>query len=161
MKNIISKFIVFLIIVFSVNSYANEQDGVKALSPEIRGLLSQEMKAIQKGMISIIPELASGNYEAVSKIAKQIKESFILKQKLTKEQKKELKHKLPTAFIEMDREFHKDAGMLMHVAKMKNGELANYYYFKMSNACIKCHSKFAKHRFPAFSSTKEDSGHHH
>jgi hypothetical protein len=123
---------------------------VETLSPGLRKLLSQEMLALQKGMMFLVPELASGNWQEVEKISKKIKASYILKKQLTKEQAKELHSKLPATFIELDQSFHKDAGKLAKMAENKNAELANFYFYKMNNACIQCHSKFAKHRFKAF-----------
>lgn len=152
--------VISLIVVLSVNA-AEPEKGIETLSPDLRVLLSQEMQALQKGMMSMIPELVSGNYDEVAKTATKIQNSFILEQKLTKEQKEELSHKLPAAFVEIDEGFHKDAGMLAEVAKGKNGELANFYFFKMTNACTSCHSRFAKHRFSAFAEKKEEIGHKH
>ncbi|MBL1245047.1 MAG: cytochrome c [Sulfurimonas sp.] len=172
MKKIFKSSVLLLATVLcSSNSYAggHETDhkemhiasGVKSLSPELRGLLLQEMNALQKGMMSIIPELASGNLHEVHKIAKKIQGSYILKQKLTKEQAKELHTKLPSSFIELDQSFHKDAGMLADVAEQKNAELANFYFSKMNNTCINCHSRFATHRFPAFKVDKKTIEHDH
>jgi len=170
MKNVFKLSAMSLVLALSVSSYAAEhkhhanvshEKGAQALSSDLRGLLTQEMISIQKAMMSMIPELAAGNYDKVAKIAKQIKESFILKQKLTKEQKRELHHKLPNRFVEMDGEFHKDAGMLAHVSQKKNAELANFYFSKMNNACVNCHAKFATHKFPAFITKDKKSEHHH
>ncbi len=169
MKKTVKNSVVLLSTVLCISIYAGEhtehitctKKGIEALSPELRGLLSQEMTALQKGMMSLIPELASGNWSEVKKTAKKIKNSYILKQKLTKEQAKELHSKLTPAFIELDQSFHKDAGMLMHVAENKNAELANFYFFKMINACVGCHSKFATHRFPALKTEKPIHKHGH
>ncbi len=159
-----------LVAVSCISTYAGEHTkhhkihtvvGVEALSPELRSLLSQEMTALQKGAMSLVPALASGNWDEIEKISKKIKNSYILKQKLTKEQAKELHSKLPPAFIELDKSFHKDAGMLMHVAEKRNAELVNFYFSKMINACVNCHSKFATHRFPALKIENSDEEHGH
>lgn len=159
---------ILLAAIFSLNaedrsdkSTLKTEKGIEMLSPDLRVLLSQEMQALQKGIISMIPELVSGNYEEVAKTATKIQNSFILEQKLTKEQKDELQQRLPAAFVEIDEGFHKDAGMLAEVAKDKNGELANFYFSKMINACTNCHSRFARDRFSAFRDKKEESGHKH
>lgn len=165
MKNLIKNSAILLALSFSVTVYGgehthsehlNEITGVESLSPELLKLLSQEMKAIQQGMASILPELASGNLEKVAKIAKQIENSYIIKQSLTKEQAKELHNKLPAYFIELDKSFHKDAGKLAHVAEAKDTELANFYFFKLNNACISCHSNFATHKFSSFKVEKNN-----
>jgi len=147
------KFITFLTLILSIYSYAGEkieERGVESLTPELRILLTQEMGAIKKGMEDIISNFISGDFEKVEKTANNIKDSFILKKKLTPSQKKELGTKLPASFVEMDRGFHKDAGMLAEAAKNRNTEVASFYFAKMTNDCMNCHSKFAKSRFPFF-----------
>ncbi len=138
-----------------------EIKGVQSLSPEIQNLLSREMIALEGGMMDIIPNMVSGNYAEIEKIAIKIKESFILKKKLTQKQRHELHEKLPSSFIEMDASFHRDAGMLAHVSKNKNSDLVNFYFFKMTNACVSCHSKFATHKFPLFKNKAIDNNHKH
>ncbi len=170
MKKMVKNSVLLLVAASCISTHAGEhakhhemhtEAGVEALSPELRGLLSQEMTALQKGVMSLVPALASGNWGEIEKISKKIKNSYILKQKLTKEQAKELHSKLPPAFIELDKSFHKDAGMLKHVAEKRNAELANFYFSKMINACVNCHSKFATHRFPALKIEKSDEEHGH
>ncbi len=118
------------------------------LSPALTTLLNQEMEAIQKGMMALIPAIASGRWDEVADIGKNIKASFIMKQKLSKAQREELHHALPPAFIEMDQAFHKSAGMLAHAAEMKNSDVVNFYFFKLNEACVSCHAKYATGRFP-------------
>ena len=129
--------------------------GVEMLSPDLRGLLSQEMKALQGGMMSIIPAYISGNWAEIESTANKMKSSYILKQSLTEEQVKELHSALPHEFIEKDQKFHYLAGMLEHAAKNRKPELVNFYFSEMNESCISCHSKFANHKFPALRSNKE------
>ena len=124
-------------------------NGIEALSPELRSLLSEEMVALQSGMQSIIPAYVSGNWEGVEKIAGQVKNSYILQQSLTKTQIHEMHTLLPQGFIEKDKRFHYLAGMLEHAAKNKKPELINFYFSEMSESCVSCHSSYATHRFPA------------
>ncbi len=118
------------------------------ISPDLKKLLNQEMAAIQQGMMALIPALSAGNWEEAATIGQNIKASFIMKQKLTKAQKEELHRVLPAAFIEMDQAFHKSAGMLAHAAEKRNADVANFYFFKLNEACVSCHAKFATERFP-------------
>ena len=118
------------------------------LSPSLLALLNQEMGLIQQGMMDMVPAIAAGEWDKVSTLGQQIKESFILKQKLTDAQKEELHRVLPQQFIEMDMDFHKSAGMLAHAAEMKNADVVNFYFFKMNTACVSCHGKYATERFP-------------
>jgi len=129
--------------------------GVERLSPNLRGLLSEEMKALQNGMMSVIPAYISGNWGEVEGIANKMKNSYILKQSLTESQVKELHATLPHAFIEKDQEFHYLAGMLGHAAKNKKPELVSFYFSRMNESCVSCHSQFATHKFPALRLEKE------
>ena len=133
--------------------------GVKALSRDLRDLLSQEMQALEKGMISIIPAYNSGNWGDIETTGRKIKNSYILKQNLTEKQAKELHSVLTRAFIEKDQRFHYLSGMLEHAAKNKKEELINFYFSEMNESCLGCHSVFATHRFPALSSKGREAGH--
>ncbi|MCF6288045.1 MAG: hypothetical protein L3J53_02270 [Proteobacteria bacterium] len=130
--------------------------GVESLSHDLRNLLSEEMKAIQSGMMSIIPAYISGNWSEIETIAEKIKNSYILKKSLTENQVKELHSKLPHGFIEKDQRFHYLAGMLAHAAKNKKPELINFYFAEMNESCVNCHSAFAIHKFPALATKIED-----
>ncbi len=147
--------------VFALSLNVKAQPGVEDLSPELRSLLSKEMLALQTGMQSIIPAYVSGDLEEVAHIAKKIKNSFILKQHITGDQKKELGAKLPKAFLKMDHQFHKYAGMLEHVAQEKHTELVGFYFSKLSAACVACHSEYATHKFPKFDMKSKGDKHHH
>ena len=129
------------------------------LSPDLLTLLNQEMGLIQQGMMDMVPATAAGEWDKVSAIGIKIKQSFILKQKLTKTQKEELHRVLPQQFIEMDMDFHKSAGMLAHAAEMKNADVVNFYLYKMNAACVSCHGKYAAERFPGLA--KEGDEEHH
>ena len=135
--------------------------GVEALSRDLRDLLSQEMIALQSGMMSIIPAYNSGNWSEIETTAGKIKRSYILKQNLTESQVKELHSVLPHAFIEKDQRFHYLAGMLEHVAKIKKAELINFYFSEMNESCVSCHTISATHKFPALTSKEEKGEHAH
>ena len=131
--------------------------GVEVLSRGLRNLLTQEMQALQNGMMSIIPAYISGNWGEIETHRKKNKNSYILKQNLTESQVEELHTALPHAFIEKDQRFHYLAGMLEHAAKNKKAELINFYFSEMNESCVSCHAKFATHKFPALLS-KEKKG---
>ena len=140
------------------NMEAQTSHGVQ-LSPGLLALLNQEMELIQQGIMDMVPAIAAGEWDKVSTLGQKIRESFILKQKLTEAQKEELHRVLPQQFIEMDMDFHKSAGMLAHAAEMKNADVVNFYFYKMNTACVSCHSKFAAERFPGLAKGGEE-GHH-
>lgn len=167
MNKIITTLFIALISTVSLNCYSESgiksesKGGVEALSPELRALLKQEMLAIQQGMQKMVPAFISGDLEQVSTVAGNIKSSFIMKQKITSAQKHELHKKLPKDFIEKDQQFHKYAGMLEHVSEEGHTELVSFYYSKMLESCVGCHSAHATHRFPLLSIESARSGHHH
>ena len=169
MKKII--YISFFAILLPTMSYGGEKakhdehqvkhqtsHNVEKLSPDLRDLLSQEMKALQEGMMSIIPAYISGNWHEIAITARKIKTSYILKQKLSEAQRRELKSVLPAEFFNKDQHFHYLAGMLEHTANTKKPELINFYFSEMSQACVSCHTTFATDKFPAL--TPERKGEH-
>lgn len=165
-----TSIIFFISILFSSFSYGEESHhhemikhavGVEALSPELRTLLKKEMQALQKGMMSIIPAYVAGEWSEIESIAKKMKNSYILKQSLSDEQIKELHTSLPESFIKLDQDFHYLAGMLGHVAQKKKSELVGFYFSKLSESCVNCHSQHALHKFPAFAKKTTTDKHAH
>jgi hypothetical protein len=161
--------IVLLVILLPTISYGEEKlkhkesdnvSGVEALSHDLRNLLSQEMQALQSGMMSIIPAYTSGDWSEIETIAGKIKNSYILKQSLTENQVKELHSVLPHEFLEKDQRFHYLAGMLEHAAKNKKPELINFYFSKMNESCVNCHTVFATHKFTELTAKKKDKHTH-
>lgn len=135
--------------------------GIDTLSPTIRDLLKQEMNSIKQGMTEIFHAYMEGDYKTVSTKAKNIEEGFILKQKLTQEQRQELHLALPHGFLNRDKEFHYLARMLSHTAHYEKKELVPFYYSRMMEACGGCHSKYAQERFPKFQENEKSHGHSH
>ncbi len=133
---------------------------VEQLSPALRSLLSQEMLAIQSGMMSIIPAYAAGDWHSIEETANRIEKSYILDQKLTKQQIKELETGLPPEFIKLDERFHYLAGMLAHAAQSGKPELINFYFSEMNASCAACHAEFATHKFPALKPSKKAAHSH-
>jgi hypothetical protein len=131
------------------------------LSHDVKEILNQEMKEIEEGMMEIIPAISAGSWETIVNIAKNIKDSFILKQKLTKPQIEELHHSLTAEFVEMDQNFHATAGKLANAAHQQDGELVNFYYYKLHSQCMTCHSKYASKRFSSFQESLHVKSDHH
>ena len=151
-----------LAIYFSLFSgFSHAESGVQDLSPELRSLLSKEMLSLQDGMKSILPAYVSGDLDGVARIANKIKNSYILKQKITNTQKHELKNKLPKSFLQSDKKFHEYAGMLEHVAKERHIELVGFYYSKLSESCVNCHSQHAIYKFQGLHKQSRQSNDHH
>ncbi len=128
------------------------------LSPDLDELFRQEMNKIETGMRKIFTAISAGNWDTIAQIAKKLKNSFILKQKITPKQIDELHSSLPKEFIAMDRNFHSTAGKLAHSALEHDGELVNFYFYKLYEKCTKCHSQYASERFPNFKSVQQGKG---
>ncbi len=126
------------------------------LSHDLKAVLNQEMNEIQEGMMKMIPAISAGNWEVIADVAARIENSFILKQELTREQIEELHDSLPAEFVEMDHGFHSTAGKLAHAAHEHDGELVNFYFYKLHTQCTKCHSKYATERFPNLKKLEHD-----
>ena len=141
--------------------HSPQQPAELHLSHDLKEVLNQEMNEIEKGMMAIIPAIAAGNWQSIAKLAQKIKDSFILKQKLTEDQMKELHHSLPTEFIAMDQSFHATAGKLAHAAHQGDGELVNFYFYKLHSQCMNCHSKYASERFSNLKSSQQAETDHH
>ena len=141
-------------------SHTTEERSTVHLSHDLKVILNQEMNEIEQGMMKIIPAISAGNWENITLIAKKIKNSFILKQKLTEKQIEELHHSLPAEFIEMDHSFHSTAGKLAHAALDHDGELVNFYFYKLHSQCINCHSKYATERFPKLKKIQQNKDDH-
>ncbi len=146
-----------------INSHETKKDvsGIESLSPELRELLTKEMVALQNGMMSVIPAYVAGDWSEIESIAHKMKNSYILKQRLTDEQIKELHTSLPESFIKIDEQFHYLSGMLNHAAKNKKVELVGFYFSKLSESCVNCHAQFAAHKFPAFATKETTDKHEH
>lgn len=143
------------------NSSPTDSSPIESLSPELRALLSKEMVAIQQGMMAIIPAYVSGSWSEIEKIAEHIKNSYILKQSLTDHQLLELHSALPEGFIKQDQHFHYLSSMLEHAASNNKAELVGFYFSKMSESCVNCHSQYATHRFPALAPSTKAAEHLH
>jgi len=126
------------------------------LSPAVMDLLKQEMNAIQEGMQALIPAIVSGNWQDVAAIGGQIQHSYIMQQQLTEAQMEELHRALPPVFQELDQSFHHAAGMLAQAAKQRNAEVVSFYFYKLTDTCVACHSKFAGYRFAGLAGKPDD-----
>ena len=132
------------------NVSANTPPPVIKLSPDTAELLIKEMRELQTGMNKIVPALVAGEWQKIVVIGNQMKDSYIMKKSLTREQMHELHMSLPEDFQKLDHAFHESAGLLAQAASKQNYEQASYYYFKMTEACVNCHTLYATHKLPEF-----------
>jgi len=130
------------------------------LDKDIQQLLQEEMKAIEQGMTALIPAIARGEWDQVTKIGRNIEQSYLLKQKLSPEQRHSLHKSLPARFIQLDQAFHESAGMLAHGAEMRKPDIVNFYVYKLSSACVECHTEFVAEKFPGLVLEHTEEHHH-
>jgi hypothetical protein len=129
------------------------------LSPELRAAFIAEMQHLDASLQRAVSAVARADWAAVERTAHEIKGSFILEQQLSTEQRAELHRVLPEAFLALDREFHAHAERLAVAAKGADAELAAFYSYKLTDACVSCHAQYARHRFPGLAPAP--STHHH
>lgn len=110
-------------------------------------------------MTDILPLYVAGEWAEIAPIAGKMRDSYVLKQGLSESQRHELHSRLPAAFLELDQQFHYLSGMLEHAAEMEKAELVGFYFSKMGEICVSCHSRFATHRFPALAPETRAHGH--
>jgi hypothetical protein len=123
---------------------------VLSLSPKLRAALVAEMVGVKEGVAELSGLLAMGEWKAVAQRAERVRDSYIMKQKLTRGELEELERALPTDFVKMDSQFHRHADGLAHAALERNYELEVFYLSKMMEGCGACHARYATHVFNGF-----------
>ncbi len=119
-----------------------------ALSPELRGLLVQEMQQVLRAAQDIYRAVATGEHETVARHAQAIHDSFILNRALTPAQREELHAAAPEDFVALDRAFHRTAAQLAEAARARDSARELFFYSHLTAACVDCHRRFAGSRFP-------------
>ncbi|MBW2279527.1 MAG: cytochrome c [Deltaproteobacteria bacterium] len=135
------------------------EDPTASLSPALRETFVAEMRHLDTGLGSAVSALAHADWAALEHTALEIKNSFILKQRLSPEQKAELHRVLPPAFLALDRRFHARAQRLADAARSADAELAAFHVYRLTEACGSCHAQYAKHRFPGFHTAPAEHQH--
>lgn len=113
---------------------------------------------MEDGMTAMVPAYVRGDFNDIAEIAQMIRDSYIQRQEMTPEQMQELKQKLPQAFTEKDKQFHRFAGLLLESAELRNMESVSYYHSRLLEACVGCHREYALHRFPSLKTQPPVSG---
>ncbi len=159
--------LIFTLFLMATAANASDDNTVSSLTPDLQLLFSQEMLHLRKGMNQIMEAYITGQWRDIAITAKQMENSYVLRQGLSQEQLHELHSKLPKAFLQMDEQFHYYAGMLAHVAENNKAELIGFYISKMSETCVNCHRSYATETFPGFrhdadsQSATDNGGHIH
>ena len=105
--------------------------------------------------------IAAGEHHRVMSTGRAIRDSFIMKQSLTSQDKQTLMSVLPPEFVRLDRRFHGQAGKLAHAAESRDSELQLFYFNSMLESCVACHSRFASDTFPGLSEDSASGTHDH
>jgi hypothetical protein len=130
-----------------------------ALSPELRAAFIAEMQHLDAGLQRAVSAIARADWATAERTAREIRGSFILEQRLDPEQLAELHRVLPEPFLALDRRFHAEAERLGAAAKAGDAELAAFFAYKLTEACVSCHAQYAPQRFPAAAPPPEGHGH--
>lgn len=144
----------------SVSAQTPTAKGDLQLSPELIELLRAEMRALLIGVQSLPVGIATADWKSVADTSAQIRGSYILEQKLTPAQKKELSTALPEHFKRLDSHFHLEAGKLEAAALNHDAQLSAFYYYRLIESCTACHMQYAPSRFPDFSPAKKHAHEH-
>ncbi|MBT3606383.1 MAG: cytochrome c [Candidatus Latescibacteria bacterium] len=118
------------------------------LPPKVRGLLIQEMHAILRATNKIVDALVRGQDYAVAENAQAIHDSFILRKKMTPDDKKALLSAVPESFVKQDRTFHALGAQLAEAARNGDKVQQQKLFSDLINACVSCHTQYATDRFP-------------
>jgi hypothetical protein len=127
---------------------------VEKLSPELRGLFRLEMVALQGALLELVPAIVSGDSESTARLAERMRAGYVLAQKLTPAQREEIET-LPEGFLERDGEFHDLAAGLAAAARERQAPLVAFSFYKLTESCVGCHSRYALHRFPGYARPPE------
>ncbi len=144
--------LIFLVLAssgFSRSIMAETAMPLLAGQPRLRGLLQQEMQALQEALLTMSRALPQGDWNTLASTAGKVHDSFIFQQQLTAEDRKTLHQALPENFVRLDKGFHLRAKRLQQAAKNHDAELSLFYFSRMTESCVTCHSRYATHRFPA------------
>lgn len=120
------------------------------LTPKLRAALLAEMAGLKAGVAELSVSLASGDWEKTAERAARIRDSYIMKQKLSRAELEQLDRSLPADFVAMDQRFHQHAEGLAQAAHRQDHELAVFYFAKMLEGCGSCHARYAAHTFPGY-----------
>ena len=130
--------------------HSNGASPEKLELPEyLRNILRIEMQQVDSGMGNLLSFLAQGNVDKSVKVAEQLHSTFILKQQLSQQDLKQLISLLPADFIQLDREFHRNAKKIAEAVKQHDFETSIQLYSEMAQACVTCHTQYAFTRFPS------------
>jgi len=156
MKKMLIRLVLLLVVgfAFSVSvtpAQEKKPEGSEIkLSQKLLRILSAEMNAVQSGMTNLSIAVPAGHWEDIAQTAKNIKEGYIMKKKLSNKEMDEFQSSLPAGYRELDSQFNKIAGRLLQAAGQHDSVQVSLYLCQLNESCVKCHSQYAAKRFPDF-----------
>lgn len=129
-------------------------------SAELRAFLQGEMREVATGVQAIVVALASADWKALESSAVKIRDSYLAHQQLPEALREELERSLPEGFHAIDAAFHDRADRLAKAAVARDADLAVVQFYRLTEACIACHSQYAPYRFDGFGA-EESHNHRH
>lgn len=130
------------------------------LPPKLQQALVDEMIAINEGGRALPEAIVKADWERLAETGRRIEQSYILKRRLSEDERGTLVQSLPDSFKYLDRRLHQHAGKLAQAAERRDGELVRFYFSRMLDSCAGCHAVYAEHRFPGYARSGS-GGHRH
>lgn len=130
------------------------------LFPELLTLLTAEMQELTTGVQRVALVLATADWPSIQDTSRKMQASYNMEKNLTLAQAEELAHALPAHLKQLDAEFHHRAARLGAAAAAHNSELAAFHYSHLVESCARCHTAYARARFPGFAPSVQQ-GHPH
>lgn len=144
------KFFIYVFVLMSMTLAANEVEDKLSLPKTIKLGLSEDMHVIQSNMNTLLDSMSRAQWNKMYESATELKNNFIMKQKLSIKEQKLLRNTVPKGYIEEDKKFHYWAGVIATGAKRKSGEIVSKGYAGLVNTCMTCHAKYAPYMFENF-----------
>ena len=113
-------------------------------------ILSIEMFELQGKLNLLLEGISRGKWKLVESTADYISDNYILKQKMTRKEKKQLKKVLPDGLIALDKFFHQTAKELKEAAVKKDSGVVLDKYRQLIKTCMECHGRYAAYKFMDF-----------
>ncbi|MCO6412485.1 MAG: hypothetical protein J5I92_07045 [Thiogranum sp.] len=135
-------------------------DPVLELPVALREALVAEMAGLRQSIAALAAQLATGEWAQAAENARQVRDAYIMKQKLSDAELETLMRLLPAQFVALDGRFHRHAESLAHAAEAHDGDLTLYYFGKMLEGCQQCHSLYATHTLGGFEAPRPDAHRH-
>ncbi|MCC7431483.1 cytochrome c [bacterium] len=130
--------------------FAQEKEADYKLSGKQKVIYHQEMVKIDSAMAKMTRYLAKGDFVQLRKTAQDVRNNFVLKSKLTLDEKKVMETKLSKKFKTMEANFYRHLAKLAEVAKRRDLELSHFYFDKVLKDCTNCHKNTTPEKFTNF-----------